>query len=908
MDAFVNSWAPVAQWPEQYRITANQARATLAAGGIRRQFQEWRQRYEQTHTGVRGRQVDRGTVLHMFHGRKQEFAEDAQPEVWTQQVMVARLLYRLYRFSVEDPDGAFYQRDVPEDLVVNAFFDLFLEVKKVYAPTKRVKSAIFATIFPDVEPGKAENADADVGPDAWQDKVVGWPDAKVDFSGLEDENLEEDPEGLNDDDFASNNGEQNQAQIDDRGNAVAPETKVHQLDDQEIILRDRLTSYPHASKRDKLADDIHACLQPAKPFDCSLGLPSIWSEGVSFSKACSTLGIKKTAPFVLSGTPPMATLHGYQVQGAAHVKLSLLASQRAALLDWPGFGKTRQTLLGVERALQSPSTGRINRPSLIVVPSGAVGEHWIREGLACTTTLSFVAVGEGFGREQEGRHRVKYWKLSEFEKRGVDHDKLTFFVCTYGTMRKMVTFDFAETAFHAIIIDEMQVLRKWKGSATFNAVDSLSPVWRVGLTATPLMNGNKDIKGFLAFFRDKTLDKDTVLARLAENGNPFDKKDKLAASGLMPEAWERYVDSASVYAQAEALNKVAQSMKFVISRNLSSQDGSTGKKIGANVPPLLISRRTVGFHDETNKAAFAARFNRVLDALWDETNGRKMMRLDKLVDLATMTLSPFAVDIPPDQNRIKELNAEHANLSTLCASVLGRPVSPHEALEVVRSPKLEWLASFLGWVVVSRREKVVLFVLNNREQLLVRAFVETIGIETATFHSGLTPRERNIMISAFNRAGGPSVFIATWDMGSVGFNLQNSCCIAVALSLYYNQNAEVQGRCRVHRAGQKRTVLYIQCRQAPSLDTIFMLKHSDRKELAQLYARLDLAKYNQDVLDRVLEAVIEATNGTAEGKQTQDAVKSDFEGDMEMPQKCIELLQSIFARDMEPYCKNLERM
>ncbi|KAL1381859.1 hypothetical protein HDK64DRAFT_313500 [Phyllosticta capitalensis] len=119
-------------------------------------------------------------------------------------------------------------------------------------------------------------------------------------------------------------------------------------------------------------------------------------------------------------------------------------------------------------------------------------------------------------------------------------------------------------------------------------------------------------------------------------------------------------------------------------------------------------------------------------------------------------------------------------------------------------------------------------------------------------------------------------------------------------SLYYNRNAEV------HHRGRKGPVLYIQCRQSPSLDSVFMLKHSDLKKTTELYVRLQAAKESEDVLERVMELPFKATAAVEDGHKTLDAVRSDFEGDVELMDKAIGLLQCILAGDTEPYYKRLE--
>ncbi|KAK8185491.1 uncharacterized protein BKA78DRAFT_382862 [Phyllosticta capitalensis] len=145
-----------------------------------------------------------------------------------------------------------------------------------------------------------------------------------------------------------------------------------------------------------------------------------------------------------------------------------------------------------------------------------------------------------------------------------------------------------------------------------------------------------------------------------------------------------------------ALQKLTQAMPFVISRNLDTTNDDRTTTIGANVPKLHLSRQTVGFGQEDAYNAYTAGFNRLLDDLWIEAEGRKYMQLQTLTNMATMTLSSFAAELPDDQKLIQSLIAERAELSAVLHAVQDKAMSNDEALERIRSPKLSWLAVFIG--------------------------------------------------------------------------------------------------------------------------------------------------------------------------------------------------------------------
>ncbi|KAL1381877.1 P-loop containing nucleoside triphosphate hydrolase protein [Phyllosticta capitalensis] len=304
--------------------------------------------------------------------------------------------------------------------------------------------------------------------------------------------------------------------------------KAYELDDEDQKLFDTLEDYLPTETRQDLLGAVDSALT---------------------EEACRILSIEQKEPFYLDDTPVSQVLGKHQIQGIAFIQKNLKSFQKVALFDDMGFGKTRQTLLSLERALRT--TTDASKPSLIIVPSGVFGEQWLKEGLAATNTLSFVAFGGGFGGAHKC-HRVRYLKRNEFEQMDPITDRFSIVVFTYDTLLKLVEEHCSiDKAFYAVAVDEMQIIRKWKQSQTFRSVDQLQPNGRIGVTATPLMNGPSDIKGCLGFFRNKDLDAQTVRKVFDQHGNSFDHGSKAALYMRLPEAWERFIDGSDFHVQAD---------------------------------------------------------------------------------------------------------------------------------------------------------------------------------------------------------------------------------------------------------------------------------------------------------------------------------------------------------------------
>ncbi|KAK8170264.1 hypothetical protein IWX90DRAFT_486112 [Phyllosticta citrichinensis] len=85
-----------------------------------------------------------------------------------------------------------------------------------------------------------------------------------------------------------------------------------------------------------------------------------------------------------------------------------------------------------------------------------------------------------------------------------------------------------------------------------------------------------------------------------------------------------------------------------------------------------------------------------------------------------------------------------------------------------------------------------------------------------------------------------------------------------------------------------------------------MLKHSDCKEFTQFYARLQLAKKDEDRMKRVLDVLSTALAELSDGGKTQAAFELDMEDNVGMSRDFVEVLQAVLAKDNLQYEKNLE--
>ena len=171
-----------------------------------------------------------------------------------------------------------------------------------------------------------------------------------------------------------------------------------------------------------------------------------------------------------------ASLRSYQREGVAWLQRLRALDLGGVLADDMGLGKTLQTLCHL---LIEKHSGRMDRPSLVVMPTSLVG-NWRRELCRFTPSLRAVVI--------HGPDRRARWGKVD----GADVVLTTYPVLLRDLGR------FCRQRYHLVILDEAQTIKNPRSRAKA-ACTSLEARHRVCLTGTPVENNLDELWSLFDF-------------------------------------------------------------------------------------------------------------------------------------------------------------------------------------------------------------------------------------------------------------------------------------------------------------------------------------------------------------------------------------------------------------------------
>jgi len=160
-----------------------------------------------------------------------------------------------------------------------------------------------------------------------------------------------------------------------------------------------------------------------------------------------------------------ARLRPYQLDGIGWLGFLAEFSFNGILADDMGLGKTLQTLAHI---LNENTTGRLERPTLIVAPTSLLG-NWKREAAKFTPTLI-----------------AEVWHGSDRKSQGLDFEKCDIVITSYALVTRDIEM-LNDQNFGFIVLDESQAIKN-PGAKVTQALKTLEIPRRLCLTGTPLEN------------------------------------------------------------------------------------------------------------------------------------------------------------------------------------------------------------------------------------------------------------------------------------------------------------------------------------------------------------------------------------------------------------------------------------
>ncbi len=154
-------------------------------------------------------------------------------------------------------------------------------------------------------------------------------------------------------------------------------------------------------------------------------------------------------------------------------------------------------------------------------------------------------------------------------------------------------------------------------------------------------------------------------------------------------------------------------------------------------------------------------------------------------------------------------------LLTQLKQICDHPALVNEACEpnVANSGKLMILLPLVH-EILKKGESLLIFTQYSRMgTLLAKLLTEHLGKSIPYIHGGLTPHQRREQVETFNTDPQPSVLILSLRTGAFGLTLTKANHV-IHLDRWWNPAIENQATDRVHRIGQKRTVVvhHLLCR------------------------------------------------------------------------------------------------
>ncbi|MGN8199566.1 SNF2-related protein [Salinisphaera sp. RV14] len=146
------------------------------------------------------------------------------------------------------------------------------------------------------------------------------------------------------------------------------------------------------------------------------------------------------------------------------------------------------------------------------------------------------------------------------------------------------------------------------------------------------------------------------------------------------------------------------------------------------------------------------------------------------------------------------------------------------------------LAAFMGILreIDAAGEKALIFTqYTTMGRLLAAALGDELGIDAPFLHGGLTRKQRDGLVDAFQGEGGPRALIVSLKAGGTGLNLTAASQV-IHYDLWWNPAVEAQATDRAYRIGQRRNVIVHRLITENTFEEKIDAMIQSKKELADL--------------------------------------------------------------------------
>jgi SNF2 family DNA or RNA helicase len=229
-----------------------------------------------------------------------------------------------------------------------------------------------------------------------------------------------------------------------------------------------------------------------------------------------------------------------------------------------------------------------------------------------------------------------------------------------------------------------------------------------------------------------------------------------------------------------------------------------------DLPPKIYQRREVQLNEQQRRL-----YNQMADQMVAELQGEKVAATIVLTQM--LRLTQITGGFMPREDITDELE---------------RPTKQPAIAIPGPNPKLEALEELID----ETTGKIIIWCRFRPEIELVQAALRNeFGDETVVeFHGGVDPDTRTRNRQAFQDPSSPvRFFVGQQDAGGIGITLTEASCV-VYFSNSFSLEARLQSEDRAHRAGQTKSVLYVDLIAQDTLDEHVVNALRGKKELARL--------------------------------------------------------------------------
>ena len=383
--------------------------------------------------------------------------------------------------------------------------------------------------------------------------------------------------------------------------------------------------------------------------------------------------------------------------------------------------------------------------------------------------------------------------------------------------------------FDTVVLDEAHAIKNEDTELNIT-MDWLDADFYIFLSATPLLSGIRDYRGFLKLIEPKNAAElwhpnNLEAMHLVRDVNPYllrhDHPGAILRATLR--AADTFIFKTGISAAIGGYRLRDIWAASLIRRTYVSRvPYSNPLTIGEHLPKVHATIYETSFSpvEQTQYDSIATDFLSRL-VYTDKTSGRPRWSFGNLRKLSLACIWP---DILSIEERLKASSMpmwiDNENFIWTWLKLIGKGRPEYQIPDkqdrpgllkclATGSPKLRMLLKDLAVHAVRDEEKHLIWCRYPATQLFVYGALRLANVDAMLFSAALNAEKRQQMIERFNDTDEGMIMVATYSMGSLGLNLQKRCWRVIMFDPPPNIPLGVQSVGRVRRLGNPSNVIHV---------------------------------------------------------------------------------------------------